>query len=480
MTVAYDAHSNNQATFSNWTHTPSGTPKGVVVFVSAESAATGVTYGGEAMTELPSSPVSGSSGELNGQDVTGWVLKSGVPTGAQTVAVSGPGQGTFLGHAYTVTADDDIEVADDASIISTSVSNASVTLSLGGETCFCCEAWYSGENSTASVSPLSNWTSRQEIDAGSVVLGSYSYDTIGSSDVTAGLTQSNDDLLLLAVAVYEVSSETNIAVGVDALSLTDLDPVIGYDLQVGVDSLTITENAVTVSQDYDVSVGVDNLSLTDIDPVIGYDLQVGIDTLSLTDINPAIGYDVQVGVDALTLTDFAVTVTTEGGVNIEVGVDNLTLTDLAPTIGYDLQVSSDALTLTDFQATVTTEAGETAYPGPAGRKRRKYVVIDNHEFPVDSVQEAQQLLDQAVSLAERKARTDVKRAVVSPEAKITATYTLPVLNTPAPEFKQAVIKASKRIQEIYEEVAREESNRVEIERKRLIDEEEAVISLLLH
>jgi hypothetical protein len=98
MAVAFDAGSvshagvsasQSEASFS-WTHTPAGTPAGVVVFVIANhptnGAVSGVTYGGEALAAVPGGSAADTLGELG--RVQAWFLGSGVPTGAQTVQVT--------------------------------------------------------------------------------------------------------------------------------------------------------------------------------------------------------------------------------------------------------------------------------------------------------------------------------------------------------------------------------------------------------
>ena len=79
-------------------------------------------------------------------------------------------------------------------------------VSLGGRTCFVCEVWYSGHADPSSVSPLANWTDRNQYDYGGTCAGFYTFDVVGTSDVTAGYTAAADDVVLLAIAVGEVQS----------------------------------------------------------------------------------------------------------------------------------------------------------------------------------------------------------------------------------------------------------------------------------
>lgn len=116
--VAYDARSESDtgttgatATYS-WTHTPSGTPKGVVVFVFNNDNAYpygDVTYGGVVMTAV----TGGSAADTAGEPGTcrAYFLGSGIPTGQQTVQVVESGTMTAsYAVAYTVTALTNTEV----------------------------------------------------------------------------------------------------------------------------------------------------------------------------------------------------------------------------------------------------------------------------------------------------------------------------------------------------------------------------------
>ncbi|HUW56670.1 MAG TPA: hypothetical protein VMZ92_08550, partial [Planctomycetota bacterium] len=88
MAVAYDAGSTSgYESNPSWTHTPSGTPRGVVVWTVSASGdnCSNVTYGGVSMTEVTGSPNNKSSGE--GIRVQCFFLGSGLGTGAKTVSV---------------------------------------------------------------------------------------------------------------------------------------------------------------------------------------------------------------------------------------------------------------------------------------------------------------------------------------------------------------------------------------------------------
>lgn len=211
MAVAFDAFSEVGTGTGNTsgTHTPTGTPRGIILLIFRDAASDDITaasYGGVAMTEVTGSPLLKATGETMG--VYGYFLGSSIPTGAQTVTTTSAGGGVGRRvYCISLTADADTEVQDtDVTITSDSLENPSATLSLGGKTCFCCQIFGSGQADVTSITPLTDWTARAEEDFGAKVYGCYTYDTIGSTDVTMGWTQTADDALAIGVAVTEVSS----------------------------------------------------------------------------------------------------------------------------------------------------------------------------------------------------------------------------------------------------------------------------------
>ena len=223
MPVAFDAITIFPATeatgnFSE-THTPAGTPRGVIVLINQEETVgsdevTSVTYGGVPLAEVPLSPVINTAGE--GGVVYGYYLGSSVPAGAQTVTVNVDAGGSPKKAAcLTLTAAVDTEVVDTSEINSGAgtIANPSETVSLGGRTCFVCQVWYSGQADPSSVTPLANWTDRNEYDYGGTCARFYTYDTIAAIDITAGYTASADDVVLLAIAASEVQAAARVLAG---------------------------------------------------------------------------------------------------------------------------------------------------------------------------------------------------------------------------------------------------------------------------
>lgn len=99
MAIAHDASAKSHPSFTistseasfSWTHTPSGTPAAILVFVGTNTSIvdhiTSVTYGGVAMTR-----VVGGSATTAGTSEPGrvdlFILDEAIPTGAQTVVVN--------------------------------------------------------------------------------------------------------------------------------------------------------------------------------------------------------------------------------------------------------------------------------------------------------------------------------------------------------------------------------------------------------
>lgn len=261
MSIAYDATSAATTGTGNlsWTHTPVGTPKGVIVFivqnVGATDEVTTVTYGGKTMREVAGSPLLASGGEPGA--VYAYHLGTGIPTGAQTVAVTVNATGSSkAAQAYTVTAASDVDLTSaDASINSTSLANPSVVLALSGFSSFVAIGFHSGQGTAASITPLASWTSSAEVDFGNQMAGFYKFDTIGTADVTCGWTQTADDARMIAVALRETVSS-----GVDSWSLTE-QPKPSIALSTQTDTATETDTGAVVTQQ-NVS-GTDTASLTE-------------------------------------------------------------------------------------------------------------------------------------------------------------------------------------------------------------------------
>ena len=160
MAVAFDAVSNaTEGTGDlSWTHTPVGTPRGITVRVMqpnrASDDAPSATYGGTAMTEVTNSP---SPSTNCSHRVYEFFLGSSIPTGAQTVSVTGldtTAGGNRSGVCISMTAAADTEVVDTATIDDATATSPTGTLSLGGAECFCSLAVVASVANNFQVTPL--------------------------------------------------------------------------------------------------------------------------------------------------------------------------------------------------------------------------------------------------------------------------------------------------------------------------------------
>jgi hypothetical protein len=210
MAIVFDASSSSTQGTSHltWTHTVANfvTPKGVLVFIIQDGESTdqvqGVTYGGEPLTEIYSSPNIKASGELG--VIYTYFLGTNTLAESQALYVTVSGSAQKIATCITVTADTNITIQDeDATINSNSVADPTCTLQLDSLNSFCAIAFHSGQAAVSGITPLASWTSRLENDFGAATGGVYSYDTIGNSDVTAGWTQTEDDALATAIALRE-------------------------------------------------------------------------------------------------------------------------------------------------------------------------------------------------------------------------------------------------------------------------------------
>jgi hypothetical protein len=144
------------------------------------------------------------SGDLGASYV--YFLGAGIPTGAQTVAVTVSGANVKIGYCISYTAALDTEIQTSGKLEGT-LTNPSGTLSLGGFRCAVAMAGMSGANNSGQITQFAGWTNRNETDPGASsgqILFCYSYDTIGTSDVTWGATQAATAAAFVGAAIKEI------------------------------------------------------------------------------------------------------------------------------------------------------------------------------------------------------------------------------------------------------------------------------------
>jgi len=209
--VASESHtgttgSTNQSSFS-WTHTPSGTPRGVLVFVHTVNdikRVTGVTYGGVTMTEIAGGAAVDANGEQGRIDT--FFLGASIPTGAQTIVVSRSNNGDEMyASASTQTASVNTEVYTTGIVLLQEQGSFSVQSVTDGST---------GVNSLRYASGFHGANNPLSAGTGSTVLNSIDYGsqtsttaretTAGQGARNVGFTSSSDDRAGVHLAVREI------------------------------------------------------------------------------------------------------------------------------------------------------------------------------------------------------------------------------------------------------------------------------------
>lgn len=196
--------STNQASFS-WTHTQTGTPQGVVVFVhvmnSATDTVTSVTYGGTALTRVSGGAAVDSANEPGRTDL--FFLGNGLASGNQTIVVNRTNNANIMyASAATVTAANETEVTGiillqgDGTMAEQSVDDGSI-----GTNSVRYAAAFSGLNAVPTVG--ANSTSLQSIDIGNQTAALVRETTAGQGARLVGFTTASDDRAAVHVAVRE-------------------------------------------------------------------------------------------------------------------------------------------------------------------------------------------------------------------------------------------------------------------------------------
>lgn len=223
MAIAHDAVSNSGlgTTALGWTHTPTGTPRGVVVLVVQDVGSgdevTSVTYGGTAMTR-----VAYLASVLGGEDgaVYAYFLGASVPTGSQAVAVNVDATGSNKGAAaFTVTASTDTEVDTFDSLDSASLDDPSITLSTSQE-CMVYAGLHSGQGVPTAVTAGAAYTQSHAGDDFGVALAEFERSTspIAAGSVVVDFASvAADEVGMIALAIREVVAASGVPLGTLAL-----------------------------------------------------------------------------------------------------------------------------------------------------------------------------------------------------------------------------------------------------------------------
>lgn len=207
MAVAFDAYTATAVTLSGSpyavSHTPTGTPRGIIGIIQMQGAAayvSGATYGGDTMTLVA------EIYRATGGHVAMYFLGTSIPTGTQSFSVTHSHFGNMYSSVISLTADADTEIVDSdfTTMVSDGLDDPSTTLSLAGRSSFCALAG-AFQDAAADISPLGSWTSRSELALGAATNIVYTYNTIGTADVTAGVTTLSAGFVrAIAIAVAEI------------------------------------------------------------------------------------------------------------------------------------------------------------------------------------------------------------------------------------------------------------------------------------
>jgi hypothetical protein len=225
VAVAYDANSTANGTTSiSWTHTPVGTPAGVYVFVSHcgttatngtnSNDVTGVTYGGIPMTLVQSRTGDGTN--LVGM-VACYFLGLAVPSGAQTIVVTGGSTSKYC-FAKTVTAATrNTKIQNSSTIATTSYTkNTTVnagTISKSGVSCLQDTVVLNSQTAVGRSSPLTSPAysvdGTHERDWGVTLTGVYRLTAVNTTDTQTGFIGTTDTgtgyYILIGICVAETS-----------------------------------------------------------------------------------------------------------------------------------------------------------------------------------------------------------------------------------------------------------------------------------
>ena len=293
--VAHDATSEshtgnngsiNQASFT-WTHTPAGTPRGVLVFVytiSATKTVTSVMYGGIAMTEITSGTAIDTTAEPGRVDT--FFLGSSIPTGARSIVINRVNNGVEMyATASTQTAGADTEVYTTGIVLlqqNGAYAEQSVTDGSTGVNSVRYAAGYYGGNNVLPVGASS--TALNSIDLGSHTANMARETTAGQGARNVGFTNgTSDDRAGVHLAVREVipPTVTTLASGTDPSATTiapgaSVSDVNNFTLQTNIGTESVTSVTVNLS----TNSGVGRLAITD-----NSNVELGFTTSPLTGSN---------------------------------------------------------------------------------------------------------------------------------------------------------------------------------------------------
>lgn len=206
-TLATRTGTEDPFTFS---HTPVGTPKGVVVMCATHAAVStdeiaAVTYGGVALTEI----VQAIDNVSENVQIQMWFLGEGIPTGTQTVSIDMTSGTTtdWRFECLTLTADGDLEVVD-FDELNQGFTNPSLTVQTNGRVCLAFGMLATGHNAPSAHTPVSenNIAFRRDSVAAAQVREYMRQAHASTSDFTISYSMAAEDGAMVLMNVAKVSS----------------------------------------------------------------------------------------------------------------------------------------------------------------------------------------------------------------------------------------------------------------------------------
>ena len=263
--------STNQAAFS-WTHTQTGTPRGVVVFVSTFASVTdlitSVTYGGVGLTRLSGGSAQDAAGELGRMDA--FFLGSGLSAGNQTITVNRTNNATVMyAAAATVTAGADTAVPTQTIVLLQ--GDGTLTVQSVNDTS-------PGQNSVRYAGSYSGLGSPPPAGTGSTLLNSIDIGNYGSAfvrETTAGQGARNvgfnavtDDRAVFHLAIRELvprslpQTVASFTLTGQPNTLTKAGGLNNYTLPVDVGAFAFTGRTADLRHNPDLEAGTGTYALT--------------------------------------------------------------------------------------------------------------------------------------------------------------------------------------------------------------------------
>jgi hypothetical protein len=271
MAVAHDAATGSVYTAATsphtFNHTPTGTPKGVLLFCinydSSTKRVTAASYGGQAMTEV--GDASDTAGEAT--NVAVWFLGSGIPTGQQQVSIDvGTAGDDHYFVCVTVTASTASTAIQNTQEINGDTANPQVTLQYGGISCLGYVGLAGGASTVASYSLLSGMSTGLSNDSGQEIQRVDRQTSAGTSNFTIGYSYAtSDDVALFAVAVREETAQTITGQSVGLTANISAASVLPG---------AVTVNGATINANLAVTAGTLQATITRAGASIGRDLSV--------------------------------------------------------------------------------------------------------------------------------------------------------------------------------------------------------------